>query len=165
LVSTVRKSLNSLPHLNYFYWTDSTGVLFWIRNNKPWRQYVAHRVNEIRALLLQEEWNHCPRSVNPANLLSRESKGFDLSQNQHWWNGPEFLCKPKAEWPDTTDFSNIEEASHELIKDVPVISHSYAILSTQFRLQNIINLAVCTSCYTLLLMYSGFQGHCVIPAP
>ena len=32
LVSTVRKSLDSLPHLNCFYWTDSTVVLFWINH-------------------------------------------------------------------------------------------------------------------------------------
>ena len=38
LVSTVRKSLDSLPN---FYWTDSTIALFWIRNKKPWKQYVA----------------------------------------------------------------------------------------------------------------------------
>ena len=150
LVSTVRKSLDSLPNLNCFYWTDSTVALYWIRNNKPWRQYVAHRVNEIRTLSLQEEWNHCPGSVNPADLLSRGSKGFDLSQNQHWWNGPEFLCKPKAEWPDTTYLSNIEEASQELIKDVPIISHSFAVLSTRFKLHNIIDCKRFSSLHKLL---------------
>ena len=68
-------------------------------------------LNEIRVLSLQEEWNHCLGSVNPADLLSRGSKGFDLSDNQHWRNGPEPFCKPKAEWSDTTDLSEIEEAS------------------------------------------------------
>jgi len=29
------------------YWVDSTATLCWIKNNCPWKQYVARRVNEI----------------------------------------------------------------------------------------------------------------------
>ena len=133
LVSTVRKSLDSSTHLNCFYWTDSTVVLFWIRNNKPWRQYVAHRVNEIRTLSLQED---IVLGQSIRQTCCQGDQRVLILPKSAW---PEFLYKPKAEWPDTTDLSNIEKASQELIKDVPVISHSFAILSIQFRLQNIID--------------------------
>ena len=36
--------------------------------------------------------------------------------NRCWWIGPEFLCKPKAEWPITADLDNIEDTDIELIK-------------------------------------------------
>ena len=55
LVSTVKKSLDTLPTLTCHYWTDSTVVLYWIKNHKLWRQYVGHRVNEIRRHSLPEE--------------------------------------------------------------------------------------------------------------
>ncbi|XP_065902557.1 uncharacterized protein [Dysidea avara] len=139
LVLTVKKSLDSLLSLNCYYWTDSTVVLFWIRNHKPWKQYVSHRVNEIRRHSLSEEWNHCPGSVNPADMPSRGLKGSELCDSQHWWIRPEFLCKPQSEWPNTTSLSSVEEANLELIKEVPVISHSLVVLSTQFRLHDVID--------------------------
>ena len=139
LVLTVKKSLDSLLSLNCYYWTDSTVVLFWIRNHKPWKQYVSHRVNEIRRHSLSEEWNHCPGSVNPADMPSRGLKGSELCDSQHWWIGPEFLCKPQSEWPNTTSLSSVEEANLKLIKEVPVISHSLVVLSTQFRLHDVID--------------------------
>ena len=30
-------------------------ALYWIRNDKPWRQYVANRVSEIRQLTLTDD--------------------------------------------------------------------------------------------------------------
>ena len=32
------------------YWVDSTATLCWIKNDRPWKQYVARRMNEIRSL-------------------------------------------------------------------------------------------------------------------
>ena len=29
------------------YWINSTAALYWITNDKPWKQYVSNRVNEI----------------------------------------------------------------------------------------------------------------------
>ena len=33
-----------------FYWTDSYTVLCWIHNQKPWKQYVLRRIQEIHKL-------------------------------------------------------------------------------------------------------------------
>ena len=55
LVSTVKKSFTSLPNLTCDYWTNSTVALCWNRNHKPLRQYVSHRVNEIRCYSVPEE--------------------------------------------------------------------------------------------------------------
>ena len=47
------------------YWIESRTVLCWIRNEKPWKQYVRNRVDEIRQLTRQQDWRHCPSNVNP----------------------------------------------------------------------------------------------------
>ena len=43
--------LTSLPEpVPALYWTDSTATLHRIINKTPWRQYIEHRVTEIRRL-------------------------------------------------------------------------------------------------------------------
>ena len=37
-------------NVEIFYWVDSMTTLHWIRNDRNWKQYVQHRVNEIRDL-------------------------------------------------------------------------------------------------------------------
>ena len=48
LANTVLKSMSTQPLVTY--WVDSTTMLYWIKNKKPWKQYVSHRVQEIRKL-------------------------------------------------------------------------------------------------------------------
>ena len=61
----------NVDNIRRFHWTDSSAVLCWIRNEKPWKQYVSQRVREIRNLTERESWNHCPGIMNPADLPSR----------------------------------------------------------------------------------------------
>ena len=91
---------NSLPiddEIEKFFWTDSTTTLQWIQNDKPWKQYVRQRVQEIRQLTPRERWRHCPGSENPADLPSRGLSVNELIKSQVWWEGPAFLKKPKQE--------------------------------------------------------------------
>ena len=45
LVSCIRK--NSNPDYDTFYWTDSVTVLCWLKNHKPWKQYIIQAVETI----------------------------------------------------------------------------------------------------------------------
>lgn len=54
-------------------------ALCWIKNDRIWKQYVQHRVEEIRSLTTREEWGHCPGDTNPADLPSRGLSANDLS--------------------------------------------------------------------------------------
>ena len=50
LARLVNSLLTTLEwNVEIFYWVDSMTTLHWIRNNRNWKQYVQHRVNEIRA--------------------------------------------------------------------------------------------------------------------
>ena len=54
-----------------FLWIDSMNVIYWIRNNKIWKQYVQHRVDEIRQLTARTGWWCCCLSImNFADLPS-----------------------------------------------------------------------------------------------
>ena len=107
------------------YWTDSTTTLCWIKNEKPWKQYVQHRVDEIRKLTSKSDWRHCPGKQNPADLPSRGTNAKDLTNNAIWWNGPEFLYQPETEWPanESTHFGD-EEALKEAARNAVNITHS-----------------------------------------
>lgn len=88
-------------------------ALCWIKNEKPWKQYVQHHVNEIRKLTNKEDWKHCPGKDNPADIPSRGLSAKDLASCAIWFNGPEFLYLPESQWPcksfDTEDSSAMEE--------------------------------------------------------
>ena len=60
------------------YWTDSMSVLCWIQNNKPWKQFVHHRIQDIRRLTDNHSWRHCPGILNPADLPSRGVNASEL---------------------------------------------------------------------------------------
>ena len=50
LVNNIRDILqDELPGkiVQTFYWVDSMSALCWIKNVKPWTQYIRHRVSEI----------------------------------------------------------------------------------------------------------------------
>ena len=49
----------------HLFWVDSMTVLCWIRNLKPWKQYVMSRVQEIRAHTTPDSWRFCPGNQNP----------------------------------------------------------------------------------------------------
>ena len=136
-------SLRATPEVTL--WTDSFTTLCWIKNTKAWKQYVQHRVDEIRELTDKHQWRHCPGELNPADLPSQGCSVQVLKKNATWWTGPRFLTFPEEQWPtdpQPTSKDN-EQAFVELIKHPPMVTHSLAGLSPStygsFNLENIID--------------------------
>ena len=98
LVSSVLSALEW--NVEIFYWVDSMTTLHWIRNGRTWKQFVQHRVNEIRSLSPVEAWRFCPGSLNPADLPSRGISAQELSNKSLWFNGPDFLVIDEDLWPN-----------------------------------------------------------------
>ena len=142
LVSTV---VDSLPQKinRVVYWVDSRTVLCWIRNERQWKQYLRHRVDEIRQLTDKDHWRHCPGILNPADLPSRGLTAREMRTNPTWWNGPSFLCLPEDEWPqDEPTLETNESALAELVKNPPEVTHVLTTSRdhlTQINLSQIIN--------------------------
>ena len=72
-------------------------MLCWIQNERQWKQYVSHCVDEIRRLKGKESWRVCLGTQNPANLPSRGLSAEDLVNSSLWWEGPQFLRQPEGE--------------------------------------------------------------------
>ena len=74
LIHSVKEALSSEMKIDkLFCWTDSKIAWYWIvQSQKEWKPFVQHHVEEIRKLVPEECWNHCPGADNPAaDLLSR----------------------------------------------------------------------------------------------
>ena len=142
LVFSVRSVLESLAFkFDVYYWVDSFTTLCWIKNNKPWRQYVQHRVNEIRRLSAKEKWIFCPGELNPADIPSRGCAVKELMNNKSWWNGPEFLKENSESWPKSATTNINELVDKELLKHPPVVTSSLPCVSKNVsRVANIENI-------------------------
>ena len=82
------------------YWTDSTTVLKYIRNNKKrFHVFVANRVQTIRDATNSNQWRYVGTDINPVDDSSRGLKGHELSKQHRWITGPNFLWLPESEWP------------------------------------------------------------------
>ena len=93
LVVSVSSSLQStLSQLKVQCYVDSQIALYWTHGtNREWKPFVRNRVNEIRRNVLPSLWSHCPGISNPADLPSQGLTTLEVTVNQHWRQGPEWL--------------------------------------------------------------------------
>ena len=134
--------LKQLPlQLTTTYWVDSATTLFWIRNQRPWKQYVLRRVSEIHSLTSPDQWRHCPGAVNPADLPSRGLEAQKLRDSTIWWEGPPFLKSCEDEWPNLVDPQPSDTIIAELTKTSAQDTHVLASVSGSLvvNLTNIID--------------------------
>ncbi|XP_072048282.1 uncharacterized protein [Amphiura filiformis] len=93
-------------------WTDSMTVLKYIENETSrFHTFVANRVEEIREKSDPSQWHYVPSQENPADDCSRGLTIEKLLKSERWFNGPQFLWKPKSEWPTSPD--KTEEISNQ----------------------------------------------------
>ncbi|KAK7904466.1 hypothetical protein WMY93_017073 [Mugilogobius chulae] len=82
------------------FWTDSTSVLRYIRNeDKRFHTFVANRVSVIRDATEASQWKYIGSKENPADVASRGQKIVDFIKNSLWIHGPEYLLSVQEEWP------------------------------------------------------------------
>ena len=94
-----------IPLREVHFWCDAMDVLCWLRNEvRRFQTFVANRVAEIRESTDPEQWQHCPGSLNSADLPTRGLPAAELLHTQKWWNGPEFLTKHEEDWPAKKEF-------------------------------------------------------------
>lgn len=83
---------------------------------KPWKQFVNHRVVEIRNLSDRERWQFCPGNLNPADIPSRGLSCTKLADSSLWWNGPDFLQQLEQQWPRADMFPPHKVTEVEVVK-------------------------------------------------
>ncbi|XP_006811478.1 uncharacterized protein LOC102806687 [Saccoglossus kowalevskii] len=114
LVSIVQRELDFKID-KAIYWTDSTAVLRYIRNDRArYHTFVANRVQVIREATVPEQWHHVDTKRNPADLASRGVQTTNELNNSDWFCGPGFLWEKEAEWPEQVISMRIEENDPEV---------------------------------------------------
>lgn len=99
-------------------WTDSKNVLYWIkRKDKERKQFVKHRVAEIRQLLPTDIWAHVLGVENPADLASRGVNPLSLVSSTLWWNGPTWMSS-QDEAGEVGDVSEMIQPPPECVKEI-----------------------------------------------
>ena len=159
-VETIRSVLQEEldQPIETYYWVDSMATLCWIKNDKPWKQFVRHRVADILKISDRENWFYCPGPQNPADLPSRGKFGSSLSANLFWWEGPEFLQSHPENWPSVLPQNEFQtkEALEEKVKFEPKVTHVMVSTGTDpdVQLSNVFDISRFSSKGKLLRTFS-----------
>ena len=65
--------------------------------------FITNRVGEIQQTTSPKEWVWISGKLNIADLITRECKPEEISEDSKWQNGPSFLELPESKWPIRTD--------------------------------------------------------------
>ncbi|XP_063956504.1 uncharacterized protein LOC129263265 [Lytechinus pictus] len=100
--------------------TDSLITLSSIKSRaRSFKKFVATRVGEIQGSTNPSQWRHIPGDVNVADDLTR---GLNADQlNDRWHRGPDFLRRPRSEWPEEAKVENKSESEQERRKEQSVM--------------------------------------------
>ena len=108
----MKKAFDEKNNIDTYFWTDSTTVLAWIKQEENWRPFVWNRVEEIRKLTNATDWNFVPGTLNAADLPSRGCSATQLLKSR-WWEGPNWLKQLQATWPQQEFQVNSQEVNEE----------------------------------------------------
>ncbi len=106
----------NLPKDQYWYWSDSTNVLSWLKmDSRSLHEFVGNRVALILDATKASHWRWVKTTENPADIPSRGAVASKLRDNELWWHGPKFITQAKEQWPQQpTSLTIPEEASREV---------------------------------------------------
>ncbi|XP_068232147.1 uncharacterized protein [Palaemon carinicauda] len=112
-----------------YYWTNSTTVLRYIRDDQArYQKFVANRVSMIMEGSDQKEWRYVNSEWNPTDDATRSK------QSERWRKGPEFLLKEKCFW--STKPAQMSDGVEGLVKREirPTGTRGYQIISYRIGL-------------------------------
>ena len=100
----VRKQLK-LPIEEVCLWTDSQCVLKWISTDKELTVFVRNRICEIKSHN-GIAYHIVSTKENPTDIATRGCSLQNLSNDELWRHGPQWLVKQRAEWSESEFRSN-----------------------------------------------------------
>ena len=99
------------------FWTDSTAVLRYIRNeSRRYHTYVGNRIAVIHDGSSPSQWRYVDTSSNAADDASRGLSADSLISSDRWLHGPEFLRKEEHDWPKSVFLEDLSEDDVEVKK-------------------------------------------------
>ena len=105
----------SIPLDRSVFWTDSTAVLQYLRNDdKRFQTFVANRISLIHDNTTVDQWRHIEGVKNPADYASRGLRVGESEKIHRWFKGPEFLWQDKSSWPEPINLSPVSDKDPEV---------------------------------------------------
>ena len=96
----IQQELSELTTSESVFWTDSTCVLRYIKNeDKRFQTFVANRIATIRDASSPTQWRNVDTKCNPADDTSHGLSVEPFLQDRCWLKGPQFLWLPEEIWP------------------------------------------------------------------
>ena len=93
-----------LPIHKAVFWTDSTIVLQYIRNEaRRFQKFLAKRLSVIQGASSPCQWRHVDSLRNTAYYDPRGFSTAETVKLRCWLNGPSFLDQDESEWPRLRD--------------------------------------------------------------
>ena len=90
----------NLGKFNHYFWTDSTVVLGYIRNDtRRLKIFVANRIYQIKENTNVKQRSYIPTKENPEVDASRSFNAGWESSDSRWFQEPLFLWKEEKHWP------------------------------------------------------------------
>ena len=107
-----------LPIKKTVFWTDSTIVLQYIRNEaRRFQTFVANRLSIIDDASSPYRWHNVDSLRNPADYASRGFSSSEARKSRHWFNGPAFLDQEESSLPKQPgEIPDLPQDDHELKK-------------------------------------------------
>lgn len=128
-ISEQIKTELQLQNVPETFWTDSKVVLGYLNNDsRRFHIFVANRVQEIQERTSPSQWRYVNTENNPADDASRGLTANQL-ENSRWIKGPEFLWKPKDQWPQENQ-DVAKTTANELPRNDPEIKKVTALATT-----------------------------------
>ena len=91
MASLLKKELD-LNEVEERFWTDSKVVLGYITNDvRPFKIFVANRVQQIKDNTTSGQWCYIPIKENPADSASRGLNAAQVNSIDRWFQYPSFL--------------------------------------------------------------------------
>ena len=112
LMNHVKEVFQGQPVEEYHCWVDSTTVLYWIKGQGTWTQFVRNRTQAIQDKG-DLKWHYVPTSENPSDQGSRGAEPRKLGRL--WFEGPNWLSSPDK-WPSQPEVCETSETVAETVK-------------------------------------------------
>ena len=97
LGKNLQEAIESVTHIDEVVsWSDSLMTLYWIKGTcKQFKQFIENCVSEVRKHTQVDTWHHIPGILNPADIPAHGLDATEFVQSELWFNGPDFIRKPK----------------------------------------------------------------------
>ena len=132
LAKNLQEAIENVVHIDEVVcWSDSLVTLYWIKGTcNQFKQFIENCVSEVQKHTQVETWHHIPKILNPADIPVHGLDATEFVQSELWFNGPDFIRKPKEFWP-VDILKDMKEPPPEALVEEKSSATQHTLLTTE----------------------------------